>query len=280
MNADAHFIIGKTHTVCQDYAICSPLTDKQLVGRPKIIVCDGCSTGIDTDIGSRLIAKAIQQWEGDFCDATVEYLKSLTKMYQNILRLPPDTFLSTVVAAQNIHDFYQIMVSGDGVFALRERKTGKIIVYSFEVLSGAPFYLVYNNREQDVKTYLDKFGYDMEVTIYTIDKAKITSKKEHYEWVSGWNGMFTFKFPLSDYDMVALFSDGVRSFMEPVKSETSKTFKPVPLTDVIQELLAFKNYNGSFVHRRVKRAFEQGLGNFAIKEWFNTDDLAQAVIMD
>ena len=63
--ADAHFSIGKTHRVCEDYARAGLLPD----GRAFAIVSDGCSSSPDTDFGSRLMTIAAQErmmLSGDF----------------------------------------------------------------------------------------------------------------------------------------------------------------------------------------------------------------------
>src|ERR1043166_8156900 len=52
MNADATINIGSTHAICQDYAIAR--------GR-YVVLSDGCSSSPDTDIGARLLVKALDQ---------------------------------------------------------------------------------------------------------------------------------------------------------------------------------------------------------------------------
>src|SRR6476659_1428102 len=52
MNADATINIGATHALCQDYVIAK---DRH------VILSDGCSSSPDTDIGARLLVKALEQ---------------------------------------------------------------------------------------------------------------------------------------------------------------------------------------------------------------------------
>lgn len=58
LTPDAFFTIGKTHTVCQDYAHAGfiPGTDQAYA-----IVSDGCSGSPDTDFGSRFMVTAAIQ---------------------------------------------------------------------------------------------------------------------------------------------------------------------------------------------------------------------------
>ena len=53
MNADHHFWMGKTHNVCEDYAMSGTSG-----GVSYAIVSDGCSSSPDTDFGARILARA------------------------------------------------------------------------------------------------------------------------------------------------------------------------------------------------------------------------------
>ena len=53
MTADAYFAIGRTHDVCQDYALASDDVPKTWA-----LVSDGCSSSPASDIGARLLGRA------------------------------------------------------------------------------------------------------------------------------------------------------------------------------------------------------------------------------
>ena len=61
---DAFFSIGKTHMVCQDYA----RSGTTRAGHPYAIVCDGCSSSPDTDLGSRFLAMSFASYVEHLCD--------------------------------------------------------------------------------------------------------------------------------------------------------------------------------------------------------------------
>ena len=63
MNADSVFNIGATHAVCQDYVIArsGETTFGSPNAGPYIILSDGCSSSPDTDMGARLLVKAMDQ---------------------------------------------------------------------------------------------------------------------------------------------------------------------------------------------------------------------------
>ena len=46
---DAHFVMGRGHSVCQDYALATARS---------AVVCDGCSSSRASDVGARVIALA------------------------------------------------------------------------------------------------------------------------------------------------------------------------------------------------------------------------------
>ncbi|MCA9708502.1 MAG: hypothetical protein KDK70_21815, partial [Myxococcales bacterium] len=54
MYVDAWFAIGDTHVVCEDFA-CAGHTE---AGAGFAVVCDGCSSSPQTDVGARLLAAA------------------------------------------------------------------------------------------------------------------------------------------------------------------------------------------------------------------------------
>src|ERR1017187_1833610 len=51
MNCDHHFEIGNSHRICEDYALSGQTKEVTYV-----ILSDGCSSGIDVDVGARLVA--------------------------------------------------------------------------------------------------------------------------------------------------------------------------------------------------------------------------------
>ena len=54
---DSIFKIGKTHTVCQDYAIHKQSENVSFKQENIIALSDGCSGAPDTDFGSRFLVK-------------------------------------------------------------------------------------------------------------------------------------------------------------------------------------------------------------------------------
>ena len=264
INADSFFTIGKTHQVCQDYAVSSPQGDY-------IVVSDGCSSVPDTDIGARLLVKKAEEYlrllrygrTYDFNSLPNFSILGALDCTQS-LEMRKSCLSATLLLANRDGNVVETIVSGDGFIVGRFRETGDLRIYQYHYKSGAPFYLYYSLAEESAHNYFLDFGTTRVVTstcVFSDNRPPI---------VASWNEAANFFlgpiFSLNQYDLIVLGTDGLASFMS--------CSNLVPVIDVIQELLAFKTYQGEFVQRRCRRAFEL----FQEVGWVNTDDVAVAAI--
>lgn len=116
MRADAHFWRGRTHAVCQDYALCGE-------GRtgPWAVVCDGCSSSPHTDVGARLLAHAAANaLAGGRLPGSGAVFRTAAAAAAG-LGLPPHSLDATVVAALALGPCVVAIIRGDGVVAARRR---------------------------------------------------------------------------------------------------------------------------------------------------------------
>src|SRR5215510_2075397 len=107
MNADATINIGATHSVCQDYVI---------VRNDYVILSDGCSSSPDTDIGARLLVKALDQTLKQPGDIE-ELHKNAARValgWANMIALPPQSIDATLMSIHVTGDDFIIACSGDG----------------------------------------------------------------------------------------------------------------------------------------------------------------------
>ena len=277
-NVDSHFMIGRTHSICQDYA------EASLQGEPTVIVSDGCSSAAHTDFGSRFLVRAakraLDRYSKDY-DSYVNRVADCSIItadgYRRAMGLPIECLCATLLTAHLSKDVIRTTIFGDGVVAARERDTGRITVDKYEYPSGAPYYLRYT-LDQSHNDYVDQFGFEFRISSYYIHPDGKTDQKTEWTTEKVEHAGAGSIYHVNDYDLVALFTDGVHSFVRPEITSTSKTEKQVNFLDVVRELLQFKNYNGIFAERRMKRAFDPLLGAFGKHGWINTDDLSMGVI--
>ena len=273
MITDTFFTIGKTHTICQDYAEHAP---------NHVIVSDGCSTAPESNIGAILLSRAAKLFlkKFPFRDGVHFTQSTLASAYAyaRAMELHEDSLLATLLMAITTKESFKVVVAGDGVVAARYRGTAKWMVVEYNYPSGAPFYLRYTLDPSVEANYINKFGSTVRQRRFDIDcntgeykegfSALFTKKEE------GSLGPYVLDFPLGEYDMVAVFSDGVSSFLKTETGNTSKQPVTVQLQDVLFEILHFKNYAGAFAQRRCKAAFKK----FHENGMSNSDDFSMGAI--
>lgn len=238
MNSDAIINIGSTHVVCQDYAI---------AGRDYVILADGCSSSPDTDIGARLLVRALDQQLSEQPTKEIAELHADAARtalgWADMLALPPQCVDATLLSAHVTDDELVIACSGDGVIIL-ESHSGTLDVRPISSPSGYPFYPSYLHQPDRL--------------------SEMVSHNRCTETI-------VFKLNAAAYKYAAIASDGLTSFFHTNQTANGKRVEPVRLADVLTELWSFKNSHGAFVARRLKR-FKKDT------RWQHADDLALAVL--
>ena len=262
ISADCFFKIGSSHEICQDYAVSS-------LEPARVILSDGCSTAPDSDIGSRLIVlskTATKYYQ------TERSIVQRAKLAAETIGLPEECLSATLLSVEYDLDTLYAEVWGDGVVVARKRN-GNLEVFTIRYKSGAPYYLRYSLDPITEEKYVEKFGTEVEqefveiINGEVVQPSKITQKLD-------WNEETQFWFPKEQYDVVAIFSDGVQSFQQRNARETSLSFTPVSHYQIIKELFSFKGFQGHFVNRRCNKALKE----FEALGLTHTDDFSMAAI--
>lgn len=244
-NTDAYFEMGHTHLVCQDYAHAAPADPNigWLVGRPFVIVSDGCSSSRNSDFGSRLLclSAAREMHEFDGLDAVGldgrRIIAGAVPMAET-LGLDLTCLDATVMVAWVEGAFVRVLVWGDGVVAGRYR-SGKKQYHSIEFAYGAPAYLSYTWDENRQSVFRQQTEDGLHTVVSTDQEQLTTITRE----CTGLDPV-EFEFAIEDFDLVVVLSDGIHTCHMPV--------------DVaVDEVLAVKNYDGQFITRRVRRFLKQ-----------------------
>lgn len=263
---DSFFTIGHSHHVCQDYVFHN---------NDYVILSDGCSGVADSDFGSRILAKSaeiimksgISIEEEDFGKKVISKATAIA----NEMSLPSHSLAATLLIAVRHENSIKTYLAGDGVIAARN-KAGYIVYHVFNSDYSAPFYLEYLTNPSSKIEYIDKFGKVINQKDYLLLPDNVT--KMLGKTYMPCDMPIHMEFSDSEFDLVAIMSDGFLSFLEDIKTETSKTTKPVDLSLILRELFDFKNYTKGFLKRRCQIAFRK----FAEKQWKNYDDFSIGII--
>ena len=284
MNTDSAFYIGKTHDICEDYA---------LSNENSIVLSDGCSGSLHTDIGSRLLCfnslrllSTLEQGDISYFQETECLLEARPSTL--LLNLPTECLDATLLLANSNKYCTGACVYGDGYIIVELKDRNKYIINN-EYVDNYPYYI---NYLYDHNRRLENWTEDH-------DKKKVSlsllTTEGHYEIIND-NCDFTehikeIEDPIfvvrSQLDRtiveildveqvkyIAISSDGLGSFYESVTKDTSKINQPVSDTKVIEMLLSFKNFNGKFVQRRMNK-FRKMCKQ---QNWHHADDISLGVI--
>lgn len=275
INSDTILTIGKTHKLCEDYIISG---DKPY---PFLIICDGCSSSKDTDIGARILAISIKNTlkllhNDPYSDGKIfPNYKELGTMSINFakliitdLGLPLTALDATAVVAMMDGTQVTVYVYGDGVLISKTANGFNFVDVSFS--NGAPYYLSYAldpARHIVYRQAAEKEEHPIKVVQGDFNGDSSFDDIKYYNY----NEPLVFNYHLDDFKdaFVGISSDGIDSFVD------SNTGERVPLKPIVEELFTFKNYSGEFVKRRVKRAIE----TFAKNGIYHADDISVGVLL-
>jgi hypothetical protein len=259
---DSIFKIGKAHSVCQDYASHLSLSNDM------IAVSDGCSSSENTDFGSRILIKRSQcddWWLG----------KDLPKFMERCENTVASLFLenscldATLLLASIEDNKLKVKIYGDGVFSYR-LKDDTIKIVKIEFANNAPYYLSYEISPERKKNYLEIFGGKKTITVYTV-----TFGNTDIEYTEvAYNEKTEFEFDISTLKSFFLFSDGVETFHQVIKTETYKFTKDIPVVDSVLEIMNCPTF-GPFLEKKYTKLSEQ----HAKQGIFHSDDLSVAAFL-
>jgi len=278
---DSYIEIGNSHNICEDYALNGNLAE----GVPFIIVADGCSSSKMTDFGSRILAHSchralhkayhggimgeLQETEDNDGYTTDEKLREHIMnevIYTSMdtldrFSLPYDVGDATLMYAYVFNNKVYVHGYGDGNLIMKMRHPeGKFTLWdNFQYESNAPFYLSYRMDVLRKKGYLDHENFGglnfVEKSYNTLENGKPFNiiKDDCTE-------IITRSGSIENIDSITLSSDGMESYSlslkrlredeNPPTEEEIQSLKPY---NIMQRMVAYKNFKGEFVKRRMKR---------------------------
>lgn len=254
---DSYYLIGKSHRVCEDYALHVSMDDFSYV-----IVCDGCSSSTHTDVGARLLAhiasNALQfLYKRNKFNDSVFQKEQFPKVFSELviakcneiyrsMSLPLGAFDTTLIVGITVgQTFTAVFWSGDGNVYLKHRD-GSATLYTVNYESNAPYYLSYQIAFDKGEAYLREYGLS-KTNLMKISKKEGTileKSSTQRNAVSDPNYLI-----LNDENIESLTvcSDGAGSY------EIVEPYEKMTVMAILDEATAYKNPVGEFVRRRITR---------------------------
>ena len=254
----------KPHKACQDYSICSENGDNN----PFLVICDGCGSSKNTDIGARLLAHGAKSFFNkisckDFGLASIVNASVASK----VLEVEEQCLDSTLIFSFVEDDSYlRALMFGDG-FLFSTGKDGNLNFYKRISYKGnAPHYLSYNLNQERYSRYQNLSGDDsVKIEDYYCDN----NNPQCFESFSNLSKQIDFGKYFLTLESFVISSDGIESFID------ISTGEKIPYQEVIKEIISFKNKRGEFIKRRIRRMME----DYAKKGIYNYDDISIAAFM-
>lgn len=224
MRGGHHFIIGKSHDVCEDYAASCDTFAALSDGCSIVKDQDGNRIEAHTDVGSRLLVRAAfaHRWNvfEEFPDPTIK----TADRFRRELLLGEAALSATLLCLRAEHGVVRAFICGDGAVFGRHRTEGWVgWSYNFD---GPPYYLRYRLCDGPM---------------LSVTASSLTGQQERYNA----DPIRQLVFGLPDYDLVAAMSDGVFSF---TKNGVSVPFD----RDFALRLLDFRRMGGKFMVRHLR----------------------------
>lgn len=306
MEADFYFRVGCTHPICQDYA----LAGRTAEGTYYAVLSDGCSgkpipvlvPGVAekdlpkvpgspyTDWGARFLTLSALRHLGDLSNGIfpAETIIHGAEAIARQAELPRQSLDATLlVAVTTTGGYLHTYQTGDGVVAHRMRN-GRIEYTSRQFGNNSPYYLSYclsKAREMQLLrpdpstvspaeveaagTVEETFGwYDPEAKTWGKSVKKLSLLPKGHSFETEAEQLDHGVVGSSEVEVTMLLSDGVQSFQ--LKNGT-----PVPLEEVLEQIMAIKGFQGEFLTRRCNRFLQ----SFCVeKGWQHSDDFSAAAI--
>jgi len=275
ISADSYYSNGSLNKGCQDYA----LYDGGFFPIPYIIICDGCSSSMNTDVGARLLAHASKKVLRSLIDeepdeeiSTLDFERFVVdKIKRTIeaLELSEGSMDSTILISFIRDGYINTFCFGDGQIFIKY-KDGHSELVTISYKGNAPYYLSYQLNKDRLCQFIS-YSEKSEVPFKTRSEERIVIDPNGSVVITKDDTCYSKRImqsiQIKDTEFFLLMSDGSESF---VKRNTGER---VDSLDIIKEFSSFKNINGEFIKRRVKKAMETLASKNNIH---NTDDVSVA----
>lgn len=246
MQMDTFFTMGKSHKVCEDYAVCDYDND----GLEQFIaISDGCSSSKDTDFGSRILLKLFKSHIAPCSPHCAKGLWYAAKGIVEQLNMPTACLDATInfgfTNELNGVKGVEVYTIGDG-FIVAELNDGGFVIVEIEYDQNAPYYLSYVFDSARKEQFM-KLGQKKIVTVKTYSPTCVMEGNYLSSSICdvAVDHFSQYWFPFDKYKSVSVFSDGLKTFIP-----TDASQQKLPLEQIVKELITFPVPNGEFIKRR------------------------------
>lgn len=258
ISTDCYFEMG-AHQICEDYALTGNIGDELYYA----LISDGCSSSPNTDVGSRLLChsaeKSIRTFFTNFSPVDLEKWKDGASRNTLEAMLASGAIMGAQFASKFLHidsqalDCTLLMILstkkhalifgwGDGSVIINGQNEVRIVDISYQ--SGAPYYLSYQLDAWRKDGYNNCFNMPQELhrVSYSSDPLPVStfSFAPYHQRYSDFIDLQN-----SKVSSVAITSDGINTY--------KKDCEPIEFITMAKEYIAYKNFNGEFVKRRMGR---------------------------
>ena len=266
-HADSVSQIGSTHLTRfipnQDYA----LNNSSDSGNVFALALDGCSSGGETDIGARVMAKNLEKAllaaERIDPEVIINSQQGCLDIARE-LRLDRSDLLATRLVAWANHDnSLGFHVTGGGVVAIRYFD-GSLLLKRFSWSNNTPYYWIYGDTEREFFAADSEIGW-LKIEVFSVGAEGdicLVSEEEHKGKAALCYTQVFSPDEATDVQALAVMSDGVEQIQEQ------------SWQDVAVSLLNCRTWRGEFIRRRLRSVLRQyKKGGFE-----PLDDISVAVI--
>ncbi len=263
---DSHYIIGKSHLTCDDYAI---------NGENYIMIADGCSGSKRSELGARLNALAFESLI-KFPPENFEYeefgcaMARRINAYRVMLGLDSGVVDATAVGAYiDSENRIHVFMYGDGVYFYKYKTSDEVYFNSISFKEETPYYLSYWWDGERKKLY-EEFASKYNGSVLISEHSTLLSGEKLIIEEDYTNKIFD-ELDLLSLQFIGVASDGLSSF---IHTESNGSTEKITCREIMKQIIEFNPINRTFVKRRLKRVRD-------ILEKDNThhsDDISLAVM--
>jgi hypothetical protein len=260
---DSYYTIGKLHLFCEDYVCQGELPF------PYIILADGCSAALNSDLGARLLVLNARSLlsrfalsAGDEAEQIARHWRLGRRIIRRAARQAQDLGLNegvldaTLLIAWCDGETVYVHLYGDGCIVTRNAD-GAVAAIQVEYAENAPYYLSYLFDTERGALYREAIGDAQGQSIRYLYEGGATVRQEPFDTPT------LFSFSLATFPTVMVSTDGLHSFLN------AETGERLALLEVAQRFLDFPHFNEGFVKRQTRDV----LADYGRQRIINLDDL-------